>query len=218
MEGTYHLIVRKPYDDIPREFLLWLSANVDDYVIAQHDADEEIKSTHCHIMFVNLKVTNKALDKQRQKHKIDGDISRLLKHVVGTRDLYDTEKLSIYVLKGNRDVLKSTSYSNEFIDKCIESWIEPKKLEKVNKEKLIKYDEYDELKKDFTDYYNGMNKPHITLDGIRSWTMRWYWKRDGRMPPATSYKRNAASLYVFATELSNGSIDCAFEELKNLWY
>lgn len=82
----------------------------------------------------------------------------------------------------------------------------------------LPYDEYDVMKKDFVKYYNDLSCPHISLDLMRTWTMRWYWKRDGRMPPATSYKRNAASLYVLATEMSNGSIETAFEELKELWY
>lgn len=200
---------------------MWLAANVDHYLIGEHEADDDVKTTHCHVMFTNLVVTNKALDKQRVKHSLNGDVSRLLSRAVGTGELYDEDLLGVYILKGKHDVNKSTSYSEDKIKEWVSAWTPMiKRLDKKDEVvvKKVKYDEYNELKKDFEEYYNGMNKPHITLDGIRTWTMRWYWKRDGRMPPATSYKRNAASIYVTATELRNGDIECAFEELKNLWY
>lgn len=216
------MIVRKPYQDISQEFLRWLSANVDHYLIGEHEADEDIKTTHCHVMFSNLMVTNKALDKQRIKYELNGDVSRLLSRVVDTREAYDEDKLGVYILKGKEEINKSTSYPDEKIKEWVAAWTPfTKRLQKDpsdKKEKPVKYDEYMELKKDFEKYYEGMNRPHITLDGIRTWTMRWYWKRDGRMPPSTSYKRNAASIYVYAVEMGNGSVDCAFEELKNLWY
>lgn len=209
------------YDAVPSEFFRWLSTNVDNYLIGQHDADEDIKTTHCHVSFTNLRVTNKALDKQRQKHGIDGDVTRLLKFVVGTKERYDEDKLAIYILKGNESINKSTSYSIEKIKEWVAAWtpmIKRPNKDVIEKTNTAKYDEWTELKKSFEVYYSNMNKPHITLDGIRTWTMRWYWQRDGRTPPPTAYKRNASSLYVFAVELSNGSLDCAFEELKNLWY
>lgn len=230
MDGTYHLIVRLPFAEISMIFLRWLSANVDNYLIGQHDADDDINTTHTHICFTNLKKTGKALDKQRLAAKLDGQVSRLLKHVVGTRQLYDEEKLNVYILKGQKDVLKATSHSEDMVTKWVEMWIDHKTPEmqieddeddvsesdKKVKAKF-KYDEYNHLKSDFETYYMAMNKPIITLDSMRTWTMRWYWKRDGRMPPATAYKRNVASLYVYAVEIGNRNIDAAFEELKSLW-
>lgn len=225
MEGTYHLIVRKPYEDISVTFLRWLVANADNYLIGQHDADEDINTTHCHISFTNLKKTGKALDKQRLAAKLDGQVSRLLKHVVGTRELYDEEKLNIYILKGNRELLKSTSHSVDVVEQWVSAWVNHshtvvRKVEEDDDSTVVtskKYNEYAHIKSDFEAYYMAMNKPIITLDSMRTWVMRWYWKRDGRMPPATAYKRNVASLYVYSVEIGNRCLDAAFEELKNLW-
>ena len=57
--------------------------------------------------------------------------------------------------------------------------------------------------------------------------MRWYWKRDGRLPNAPSYKRNAASAYLHLVERReakdpNGvSFTAALENVKifgiNIW-
>jgi len=203
----------------------WLSTNVDSVLIAQHDADDDIKTTHCHISFTNLAVTCKALDKQRQKHGLDGVNSRMLSHVVGTKTPYSEDKLAVYILKGSRDTLMASSYDSKFIDDAVESWVEhtPKEddndsVKSVKKTTKKDYDEYEHLRDDFTKYFINADKPHMTLDSLRTWTMRWYWKRDGRMPPATAYKRNASSLYVYFYELKNLPLDCAFEELKNLWY
>lgn len=224
MEGTYQLIIRKPYDDIPKEFIEWISENAGSYLFAQHDADAKTKSTHVHLSFSNLAKCVKTLDKQRIKHELNGAASVLFSTMKGTKTKYDEGILNTYCLKGDVTKCKKSNYLPQALEAWAGMWVVPKenvvddKVKNVKKEK--EYDEWDVMKKDFFEYYNDIRTPSITLSGVRSWTMRWYWKRDGRMPPATSYKRNAASLYVYAMELSGkeGSVDAAFEELKELWY
>lgn len=223
MEGTYQLIIRLPYADVPQGFVDWLKDRVDGYLICQHDADEDVKTTHCHVSFSKMSVTQKMLDKAREKYKINGDVSRLLSKCVNSKMKYDEEKLNVYCIKGDIESVKAASYLPAALEAWAARWVPKADLPNpsrgaVHGDRQPAYDEWDVLKKDFQRYYSEMASPSVTLDSIRTWTMRWYWKRDGRMPPATCYKRNAASLYVYATELSLGSIECAFEELKELWY
>lgn len=200
----------------------WLEANTDAYMACQHDADEDVETTHTHIQFTNLKLTDGALEKQRTRHNLGGSKSRLLSRVVKTRELYDEHLLNVYIVKGNVNHHRKSSYDAQAILGYAQKWVPNDALPSTprggGKAKSQPYDEYDVMKKDFVKYFEEMSSPRITLDLMRSWTMRWYWKRDGRMPPATSYKRNAASLYVLAVEMSQGCIETAFEELKELWY
>lgn len=93
--------------------------------------------------------------------------------------------------------------------------------ESTTPETKPKYDEWDHLRKDGLVYFR--DKRH-SFDGVRSWVMSWYWRRDGRLPNPPVYKRNAASLHLHLSEVKEESspneysFQCALEEIKNLWY
>jgi len=89
--------------------------------------------------------------------------------------------------------------------------------------KKPKYDEWQHICDDF--FKDDWRNMQINLSLIRSWTMRWYWKRDGRLPNAGCYKRNAASLFLRLAEeremldpLGTKPFSVALEEIKDLWY
>lgn len=131
----------------------------------------------------------------------------------GTPDL----SFVTYMSKGKLRSKYSKNISPEVEELYRLKWSEPTTGTSQSKKK--EYDEYDEMKKSFANTHDFTNNIPILLDNVRTWTMSWYWKRDGRLPPATSYKRNASSLYVWANEMRAGYVpnEC-WEELKNLWY
>lgn len=219
MEPVVHLIVRKPFDDIPESYWTWVKSHCEKVLVAQHDADDDVKTTHCHAMIVKPTHSDVTWQNARRENGIGGHMSIMLQKIVKSEKKYEESYLGCYILKGDNETLRMIEgYSDEEIEQFIRDWVDHSSDKKDDKVIKKSYDEWDEIKKDYLVYFNNMNKPHVTLDGIRTWCMRWYWKRDGRMPPAQAYKRNAASLYVYSCELSNRCLDAAFEELKELWY
>jgi len=217
---VWQLIVNQPYEGITwiEEYLKGHCTSV---LGAEHDGTKRV---HCHFMLVDPDCTTQAIQKALNKNGVKGsDMYSLLTVTKEDKVAYDENKLAIYILKGgNKSTVKVSTYSQEQIDKWISEWVLfcTRKEEKVKDEKGD-YNEWKKIKAD----WDKLDNPIATLDAIRTWTMRWYWKRDGRMPHATVYKRNAASLYVYATEqrinlmgTQGGCMDAAFEELKNLWY
>lgn len=106
---------------------------------AQHDADEDIPVTHCHVMIVTPEVTDQAIAKARMKYDIKGSGNSLMKVTEKTRDPYDEKKLATYICKGNIDNVKLyTSYTHHNLVDYVKTWIprekwieEQKKAEKT---------------------------------------------------------------------------------------
>lgn len=216
------MIIRKAYDDIPSAYWDWVKSHCERFIVTQHDADEDVKTTHCHVMIAGATHSDVTWQNARRENGIGGHTSILLQKVAKSDKKYDESFLGAYICKGDKDNVKLVQGYDDKVYEFIKDWVHHPSATKEEKEKIINrgknYDEWDEIKRDFIGYFNEMNKPHMTLDGIRTWTMRWYWKRDGRLPPAQSYKRNASSLFVYYYELSNAPLDAAFEQLKELWY
>lgn len=128
---VWHLIVRKPFTDVDEEFWRWLSANTQDVLVGEHPASDDDEDgeydIHCHVMMVNLKVTDKALDKARKRYGLEGAKSRLLRVVAKTHQKYDEDKLGVYILKGEKPYAKAYSYAEDKIDEWVKAWVKPSK-------------------------------------------------------------------------------------------
>jgi len=125
------------------------------------------------------------------------------------------EGMITYMAEGKLRPVFVKNFPADIVEKRTQEWVEPTSLVSG------KYNEYQEMLKDAVkDWEN--RRP--TLDSIRSWAMRWYWKRDGQLPHATSYKRNAGSVFLHLIELKEEkepqaySFECSLQEIKNLWY
>lgn len=124
---VWHLIVRKAYVDVDDEFWRWCSVNTHDVLVGEHPASDDDEdgeyNVHCHVMLVDLKVTDKALDKARKRYGLEGEKSRLLKVTVKQRQKYDEDKLGIYILKGEKSYAKAYSYAEDRIDEWVKAWV-----------------------------------------------------------------------------------------------
>ena len=116
--------------------------------------------------------------------------------------------------KGSLTYKYKEGFSDEEVSEAKASWIERKKESNGTADKP-KYDELDHLMKD----WGPLDRKHITFEEVRRWVFAWYWRRDGRIPAATQYKRMAGSLYLRIAEAHPDiSFSVASEEVLNLWY
>lgn len=213
---VWQLIVNQPYEGI-----VWIEEYLKGHCKEMLGVEHQgTKRVHCHFMLVDPDCTTQAIQKALNKNGIKGsDKYSLLTVTKEDKVAYDKDILGTYMMKGGKNsIMKFSSYGEEVISKWVEEFQNKKEVESKKDDKSD-YNEWKRIKAD----WDKLDNPVANLDVIRTWTMRWYWKRDGRMPHATTYKRNAASLYIYATEqrislLNQGDLDVAFDELKNLWY
>jgi len=220
---TTHLIIRLPAAELT-EVIKYVNTKTLKYLCGQHEPDDEDKLIHCHFMLCDLQISNEALRKTLVKHDISGAKYSWLMTRIKNKGLYDYNHLGTYIMKGGKTTVYHTSFDDEKIKEFIESWQIPHAILLKNKE----YDEVKDVKKNeneiltakFMEEYDTTQRP--CLDRVRTWTMRYYWRRDGWMPHATVYKRSAASLYMKHIEkfskMDESFIGNGLENLKQLWY
>jgi len=188
----------------------------DKLIVYEHEADGKVKTTHIHLLIIGSSNKDEALRRLAQKARMDIRMSGnefwkwAIKKEHKAKFVSDPLSFITYMAKGKLAPKYVKNISPAEVEERRTAWVEPTVLAPEGK-----YDEYDELKKSLQKEHNYWN---MSLDNIRSWTMRWYWSRDGRLPHVGQYKRNAASLYVYAQSYNNNPISPAIEEIKNLWY
>jgi len=129
---VWQLVVRKPFDAPGvSEFAFWLSNNTVGFLVGEHPADEQVNSTHCHILIEGLKVTTEGFRKSLIRCDISGsDYSLMKKRKKGELDNergdYSRDLLAPYVLKGELSYLKSTLYNSDLINKWVSQWVKHK--------------------------------------------------------------------------------------------
>lgn len=216
---VWHVVIRRPLME-----LAWWTGYVKDvcanFIVGQHEGDNEDKVTHCHTMLVDCSITIEAIRKCIKKNGISGsaDYATMTKTHKEKLD-YDVDKLAIYILKGNVATPFVSSYDQTKIEEWLSLWVPPKfSSAPINDgEKKEKFDNYKALLKEFEDTYQFKNRP--SLDHIRTWVMKWHWKKFRRMPNPSAYKRDASSLFMVHTESYNGAcIETAYEEIKTWCY
>lgn len=108
----WQLIIHRPYEDISGlPFDRWCESKL----ICQHDADDKIKRTHCHIALIGVTVCEEAIRKLVVSRGLGGR-GQFGIHTVSQeqRVAYDLEKLAVYMIKGEIANVKLSSYE-EFV-------------------------------------------------------------------------------------------------------
>lgn len=174
----------------------YLKTKCDRYLGREHDPDEDCKRTHCHFA-IEYRHTKQALTKFLNSNGINGsDNFGILSVTVKTKLPYDFKILSQYIIKGIlNDTVRFNGVTKEFVEECTTS--RPIDKPHNNSREKGKYDEWTEIKNDGFKFFNSYT---YELEEVSRFVMRWYWKRDGRLPHAPAYKRNAASLYYALIE------------------
>lgn len=194
----------------------YLSSKCDKYIGREHDPDEGCKRTHCHFAIV-YRHSKQALAKFLNSKGICGsDNFGILSVTEKDKKPYDFNILSQYIIKGIvNDTIRCNGVTEEFIRECALNRIVDRQDHSTGAKG--KYDEWTEIRKEGCEFFNHYN--YSILD-VGKFVMRWYWKRDGRLPHAPAYKRNAASLYYALVERDqpNRCLTVAMEDLMEKFY
>jgi len=104
------------------------------FVACQHDADEEIATTHTHFS-IDWPYSVEALRKQVLKHKLGGKGQYVIMTVTQKgKQPYDYDKLNTYILKGNLATLKkSKALEQDQLTKYVADWVIPVTKESAKK-------------------------------------------------------------------------------------
>lgn len=96
------------------------------YLACQHDADDEITTTHTHFS-IDWPHSIEALRKQVLKHKLGGKGQYVIMSVTQrTREPYNFDKLNVYILKGDLKTYRSSKgLTQEHIADYVAQWITP---------------------------------------------------------------------------------------------
>lgn len=121
----------------------------------------------------------------------------------------------MYMSKG----ILRPKYLKNFSDTLVEERRQQWKITTPKAESSQKYDEYEELLKAFYAQHDDYTLRTIQLVDVRKWVFSWYFKRDGKAPHLSNYKRYACSVYVKSREkVSEESFQNAVSDVINLWY
>ena len=204
------------YNDASGVIKLW-AATCAQLVVYEHEADSKITKTHIHLLIIGSSVKEEALKriyyKNVQETRKGNDLWSWHHKKFPNPDLSFIQ----YMAKGKLRPVFVQGISPDIVEEHRLKWIAPT----TSTSTVEKYDEYKEILKDLRSNYTS---GPITLDSVRSAVMSWYWHRDGRLPHAGQYKRNAASAYLQFVEWreaeapNEASFFCALEHVKNLWY
>jgi len=186
--------------------------------VYEHPADSGCKRTHCHILIEQCKVKDDALRRGLYKalpaEKRKGNDLWSWEHKKWKdkhpNQQYDDNMLT-YMSKGSLAPSFVKGYSPALVEERKKQW----KITTPNPVKSSDdaYDEFKEICKSF-DYEPTQPK---TFMAVRKWLFTWYYRKTGKAPHATNYKRYACSLYMRLSE-HNGSFEGALDEIINLWY
>lgn len=109
--GVLQVVLHKSYEAV-KAFAEWLKENTQQYIIGEHEADDKIRNTHCHILLLGLKVSREALRKQVIKYSPGQGQNFTSALTQKERKPYDVDNLAIYIIKGNVNHVKSTTYDD----------------------------------------------------------------------------------------------------------
>lgn len=117
---VWQVVVKQPYESVKA---LELEAYADNVLFAEHGADGSTARIHTHVVLDGVKVGRAAIEKRIKKHGYGGRGNyAILTECKDIKQPYDRDKLCIYVLKGNVELCKQTTYSSDQIAQWAAQW------------------------------------------------------------------------------------------------
>lgn len=208
MADVLHVVIHQVYSDVK---LLHLEDCCERILIGQHDADESISRTHCHVMLVKCSITHEAIRK------------RIASAGFGGRGNYsilttarDEDKLGIYILKGDRRIAQQFSYTEEQILKWVAQWISYPPATKKNS----KPNQNSESKNSQThcEIMSAILAETRALEGIWERINRIVTDDDGRMMEEEWVCKNRRLVFnVMLKHLAKNHVRTSKHELERFW-
>lgn len=210
--STLHILLRVPFSDCSG-VIKWMTTKQGRITCAEHQEDEDISSTHCHVAF-ETDVSKEAIRKQLIKYSLGGPKHSIMEKVLKTHELYDYIELSKYCIKGDKTQIRVTSLSHEEVEDLEKKWINRvKKYDfgppdmgtdvvtnvTVNSatQEISGGSQWDILMASFK-----LRKDHksMKMDDIRRWIKSFYLQQKKPIPRQGDTNRYAYSLYAICQE------------------
>lgn len=117
-----HIVFHREWNDISG-FCDWLATKSPVYLVVQHDADDIVKTTHCHIA-CEVSVSDQAIRDAYNVRNLGGRGQvTIMSKTEKTRQMYDINKLITYIIKGNVENVKRTTLGVIEVSEHAAQWI-----------------------------------------------------------------------------------------------
>ena len=206
------ILFRVPFSDCSG-FVSWLAGVSYRITVGQHDSDDDIKTTHCHIA-VEPKVSNEAIRKQIIKHSLGGEKYGITEKALKTHVLYEYRDLVKYIIKGDPENVKHTSEHNELILELSKEWVNrAKKLDVdltntdlvsghtgITGSNVVVDNNKSEWDKLLSKFQKRVNNTHMTMAQIKKWIKSVYLEKHKPIPRDGDTNRYAYSLWAIIND------------------
>lgn len=213
-----------PYSQLKDVIDAW-AARCTKLIVFEHPADDKVATTHIHAYLEGCEVKEQQLKRTFTKFFPNVTTGNELWawthkswHQHNPGQPYNDGMIT-YMSKGIHHPVFSKGFSDEVVEERRQQWKAPVQTVEAPpvKESKEKYDEWDDLKETFLVLHR--ESELMSFDRVRSWTFHWYWKKYGRCPIASTYKRNAGSLWLLWNEVNrNGNLSAAMHDVMDKWY
>lgn len=206
------------YDELSKVIPLWAD-RCDQMAVFEHPADKKTSRTHVHILILKSNIKAEQLKRifRATYPGVDANGQKFWKweSEYGSPDL----EFLKYCSKGELKPKFLKNITPEFAEEKRKQWMFWKPVSDIPDlpVKKEKYDEYEVLKKQFFNEHDDNMLVRMEFEEVRKWVFHWYYTRDGRIPHASCYKRNAGSLNLARGEKIKKFEKCS-DEVFNLWY
>lgn len=119
----FHLIVRHAYTDLSG-IMTYFREKATRYLVGEHNSDHTTKQVHCHLA-IDYAFGRNSIEKQVKKYQLGGQGQfAIMTKTQKSRQAYEFDKLSEYILKGDKKHLRDTNQTEEFVQKRVDEWVQ----------------------------------------------------------------------------------------------
>jgi len=170
-------------------------------LVYRHDADEEVKTTHCHFLIEECSIGTAEGLRKRVKHLgFSGNKDWAFTDPPTTDESRD--KYITYMTKGHLDPVYNKGYDPEYLEECKKKWVDYESPSAPKTAITVVVDRKENaLIQQWLEYQKYcMDRPlhgHMELNDFRGMSISyWKSKNKGLMPTASTYKRFLVSIYL----------------------
>lgn len=119
------VVIRLAYTAVTA-FCEYLDTSSVKYIVGEHEADEETKTTHCHFA-IEWDKTRQALEKGMKNTNVKGrEVSSIMEKTQKSREAYDFDILTTYITKGDVSKIKrSKGITDAQVAALAAKWVTP---------------------------------------------------------------------------------------------
>lgn len=212
--NAYFGYINRPYCDISGVLNTWASMS-ERFIAFQHDERDGSTHTHTHILVMGIQMDKKQLYKRKDFRALGLDGT---KKEFGMNAYEEGRETLRYMTKGiYRPVLNKGFTEEEIADAVANGYSRKVANDNANdndnaNEQTHSQKLWIQLRTEFHKYADQQTKP--SLMDTRRFVLRWFYKKQGMMPFAPTYKRYASTLYYEAVvRASNRNPSCNCESI-----